>query len=285
MAQPIQEIFDSMKAQAISLATDAARQDLIDMFNNTSRVAIWKILFYAIAFCINLAQQTYDLFRIETDDKISRQKTSLQRWYVEKAKAFQYGYNLVADADYYDNTGLTEDQVNASKVVAYAAAIEQTVGIRIKVARLVNDELAPLDNNQLTALVAYFQRIKQAGVHIDNTTGPSDDLKCKLRIYYNPLVLLNTGGRIDGVDSEPVQNALKYYLKNSIPFNGLFVPMMAVDALQKVEGVVIAKDVFWQARYGALPFADVDVEYNPDAGYLRVINNGIDIEFIPHAAI
>ncbi|KAK6033562.1 tape measure domain protein [Ostertagia ostertagi] len=260
-----------MKAQGITLATDANRPDWVTMFNSTSRVATWKIIFYACAFCINMAQQLFDLFRIETDDKISRLKPHSARWFAEKAKAFQYGFNLVAEADYYNNTGLTEAQIIASQVVAYAAVVEQQRGIRIKVARLVNNELAALTVPQLDAFTAYMEQIKPAGIKLLITTGPADDLKSKLRVYYNPLVLLATGGRIDGTDSEPVQNALKTYLKN-LPFNGLFVPMLAVDAMQKVDGVEIIKDEYWQARYGALPYNGIDYEYNPDAGFLRRID-------------
>lgn len=285
MAQTTQEIFDAMKAQAISLATDAQRDDYVEMFNNTSRVAMWKMIFWAVAYSIRVVQQIFDLFRIEQDDKISRQKTSRQAWYVEKSKAFQYGFNLVSEADYYDNTGLTDDQISASLIVSFAAAVETDNGVLIKVARIVNGDLAALSAPQLIAFTEYIKRIKPAGVKITVSSGQADDLQAKLRVYYNPLVLAADGSRIDGTNSTPVQSELSYYLKNSIPFNGLFVPMLAVDALQKVDGVVIVKDEYWQARYGVLPFTGIDYEYNPDSGYLRIANDALTIQFIPHSEI
>jgi hypothetical protein len=273
-----------MVAQGISLATKAGRADMVAMFNSTSRVAVWKILFWSAAFCINLCQQVYDLFRAETDDKISRLKPHSARWFAQMATSFQYGYNLVAEADYYDNTGLTDDQIGASKIIAYAAVVGQDRGIRIKVATLVGGQLAALTAPQLAAFTAYMEQIKPAGIKLLITSSVADDLQSKLRVYYNPLVLLATGGRIDGTDSAPVQSALDTYLKN-LPFNGLFSPMLAVDALEKVDGVVLIKDDYWQARYGALDYAGIDYEYNPDAGYLRLAVGGLDISFIPHAPI
>ncbi len=74
MARTTQEIFDVMKAQGIALATDANNQPAIDMFNNTSRVAGWKILFFAVAFCIHNIEVIYDLFRSEVDDRILQLK-------------------------------------------------------------------------------------------------------------------------------------------------------------------------------------------------------------------
>ncbi len=109
-----------------------------------------------MAFCIHNIEVIYDLFRSEVDDRILQLKPHSARWYAEKAKQFRYGYNLVAESDYYDSTGLTQQQIDASKIVAYAAVVEQQRGIRIKVARLVNGELAALTAPQLTAFTAYM---------------------------------------------------------------------------------------------------------------------------------
>lgn len=272
-----------MVAQGVSLATDANLPDVVAMFGNTSKVAIWKILFYAVAFCINALEAIYDLFRIEIDNDIALLKPGSARWYAHMATIFEYGFNLVPETDYYDNTGLTEDQVTASQIVNYAAVVEQQRGIRVKAATLVGD-LAALSSPQLAAFSEYMEEIKYAGIKLLITSGVADDLKSTLRIYYNPLVLDGTGARIDGTDPTPVQTAFKTYLKN-LPFNGLFVPQLMVDQLQAVEGVVIVKDDQWQARYGALDFTGIDVEYNPDAGYLRIADSDLNITFTPHGPI
>lgn len=270
-----------MVSEGIALATEAGIPLLVNMFNSTSRVAIWKIFFYAVAFAWNALDQLFDLFRAEIDDKIKRQKPGSAMNVVELAKNFQYGYDLEYGTTAYDNGSLTEDQVTESKIVTYAAAVEQVRGIRIKVAKGTS-ELQPLTAEELISFSAYMERVKAAGIQLLITSQVADDLNATIRIFYNPLVLRSDGGRIDGVDSEPVQNALRKYLKN-LPFNGLFVPQYAVDALQAVEGVTIVMADSMSARYGAIDFTEIDVEYNPDSGYLRL--NNLTITFTPHASI
>lgn len=285
MARTITDIFNEMQARAVSLATDANNATAISMFNNTSKVALWKILFYACAFGIWTLEKIYDLFKSETDDRIGLLKPHSARWYALKATQFQYGYNLPVDSDVYNNTGLTEAQITASKIVAYAAVVEQTRGIRIKVAKLVNGQLDMLTANELTAFTAYMEQIKDAGIKLLITSAAADSLKATLRIYYNAQVLSNTGARIDGQTATPVQDAFNNYLRN-LPFNGLFVPQLMIDHLQAVDGVVIVKDDSWQAKYGALLFTGIDVEYTPDAGYLRIATPAdLQLTFIPHAVI
>jgi hypothetical protein len=255
------------------------------MFNNTSKVAIWKLLFFAIAFGIWTLEKIYDLFRLETDDRIGLLKPHSARWYAQKAKDFQYGYDLVVEADYYANTALTEQQIDDSKIIKHSAVVEQIRGIRIKVAKEVNGELAPLTNDELEAFTAYMEQIKDAGIKLLITTAVADDLKAKLRVYYNAQILDGTGARRDGESATPVQDAFNTYLKN-LPFNGLFVPQLMIDHLQAVAGVVIVKDDSWQARYGALDYASIDVEYTPDAGYLRLPTSAdLELTFVPHAII
>lgn len=284
MARSIDTIFNEMKAEGIRLATAAALPDVVAMFNNTSRVAIWKILFFACAFCIWTVEKLFDLHKLEVDDRIKRLKPGSPEWVAEMGKRFQYGYSLVPGQDYYDNTGLTDAQIEASRIIKHIAVVEQTRGIRIKVAKEVNGVLVPLSGAELTAFEAYMADVMYAGVKLLITTDVHDELKAALRIYYDAQVLTNTGARIDGITATPVQDAFDEYLKN-LPFNGLFVPQLMIEKLKAVEGVVIAKDDSWQARYGNLAFAAIDVEYIPDAGYLRLAANGLTLQFIPHAGI
>jgi hypothetical protein len=285
MARTINQIFDDMKAEAVLQATNAGSQPMLDMLNNASKVAIWKMLFFAVAFCIFTLESLFDLFRGEVDETIKKLKPHSSRWYAEKAKLFQNGMPLISESDEYDNTGMTDAQIAAIQIISHAAVVEQTDrGIRIKVARTVGSDLAALTAGQLTSFTQYMEQVKDAGIKLRCTSDQADDLKATLRIFYDPLVLDNTGARIDGTSATPVQDALKSYLKN-IPFNGIFVTEHAKNEIEKVEGVVIVKDDSWQARYGVLAFSSIDVEYLPDAGYLRIDNQDFTLKFIAHAAI
>ncbi len=277
MARTITEIQNELIAQVQVNAT------LAPLLNSTSKTAIWRLLTFVIATSVWTLETLFDIFKQDIDEKIAALKPHSLRWYAEKAKAFQYGYNLVVEADYYDNTGIADDVVEASKLVDYSAVVEKERGLRIKVATTVADDLAPLSNLQLTAFIAYMQRVKDAGVKLEITSTVSDSLKLTLDLYYNPLVLNSNGQRLDGEVSEPVQNATKSYLKN-LPFNGVFVLQKLVDELQKVDGVNIVDIISAQAKYGALAYQSFSVKYVPDAGYLRFVDNAdLIINFIAYS--
>lgn len=285
MARTIDTIFNEMKQRGIALATEANNADAIAMFNNTSKVALWKLLFSALAFGVWIGEKLQDLFKLEVDDRISLLKPHSRRWYAQKAKDFQYGYNLVAETDHYDNTALTEQQVDDSMIIKHSAVTEQDRGIRIKVAKEVGGSLAAISNDELEAFTAYMEEVKDAGIKLLITSGPADDLKAKLRIFYDAQVLDANGARRDGSAATPVLDAFKDYLKN-LPFNGLFVPQLMIDHLQAVDGVIIVKDDSWQSRYGVLDYSGIDVEYLPDAGYLRLPTDAdLQLTFIPHERI
>jgi hypothetical protein len=264
------------------IAGVAANATLSPLLTSTSRVSIWRLLALVVATAIWTLETLFDIHVAGVNETISKLKPHSLRWYAEKATAFQFGYNLVDDADYYDNTGIDETTIEASKVVAYAAVVEQDRGLRIKVARDTGD-LAALTAPQLEAFEEYMKRIKDAGVRLNITSSAADELKLNIELYYNPLVLNSAGGRLDGTVSEPVQDAVKEYLKN-LPFNGVFVLQNLIDVLQLVDGVKIAHLVGAQARYGLLPFQSFAVKYLPDAGYLRIPNPGdLTITFIPYS--
>jgi hypothetical protein len=50
-----------------------------------------------------------------------------------------------------------------------------------------------------------------------------------------------------------------------------------------VDGVEDPKLISAQARYGALPYAEIIDEYTPDAGYLRIPDYNVDltIQWVP----
>jgi hypothetical protein len=267
MARTIAEI------QAQIIAAKEADPVLAGL-TSTSRVAIWRLWTFVVASCQWTLEKLFDQFKLDVDEIIAAMKPHSLRWYAEKVKAFRYGQNLVEETDQYSDEGLTDDEIAESLVIAQCAVVEQENGIRIKVARLVDSELAALSGDQMTSLEDYIKKVKDAGVKTLTTTGPPDELKLDLFIKFNALVLSSTGQRIDGSNNEPVQDAVKTYLKN-LPFNGVLELDKLVNEIQEVEGVVAAYVVQATARYGSLPFSSfVDYRYEPDAGYLRIIDEG-----------
>lgn len=278
MARSINEIKSDL------LAKVAADTTLAPLLTSTSNTAIFKLWCYVWAVAAWTLENLQDLFKQEVDYTIAQDKTHTPQWYVNKAKDFQYGYNLVPGQDYYDNTGIADDVVAASKIVAFAALVEEPK-IRMKVAKLSGSDLAPLSAPELTAFIAYVKRYKDAGVRLHGTTLTSaatitstaaDKLKLAIRVIINPLVLDTTGARRDGTNATPVKDAVKRYLQN-IGFNGLFDIQQLEAEILKVDGVITLKIDSIQTKYGALPFTTVDINFVPDSGYIVMD----DVDFSP----
>lgn len=270
IAEIQQTIIDGIQADAV----------LSLVLTSTSKVSTWYSITHIVAVCIWTMEQLFDLFRAEINEQISALKPHSLRWYAERAKAFQYGYALVDEADYYDNTGIDPDLITASQIVTYAAVVELTRGVRIKVAQTTGSDLAELDAGQLASFTDYMKTIKDAGVKLNITSGPADRLRTVLTIKYNPLVLDSTGARIDGTTATPAKDAIKAHLKN-LPFNGVFSVQKFVDALQAVEGIEDLNVDQIQTTYGLLPLTTVYISVVPDAGYLRIADVDLIITYLP----
>ena len=265
-----QNIMDGIAADAV----------LAPLLTNTSKFSPVRLIAFIVATAIWTMYQLQDIFRAEVSDTIARLKPHSTRWYAEKSKAFQYGYDLVEETDVYDNTGIADDVIAASKIVSYAAVVELERGIRIKLAKTVGADLDALSAPELESFTAYMKEVKDAGVRVNITSTAADNLRLVIRIKYNPLVLNSEGGRIDGTAANPVKDAIKLHLKN-LPFNGVFSVQKLVDAIQAVEGVADLQIDEVQTKYGALQFTTVDISVIPDSGYLRILDADLTLTFSP----
>ena len=265
------------------MASVAASPFLGPLLTNNSAVAIWLLFIDIVAECAYSLELLFDYFKADVNEIIAAKNPHTERWYAEKAKAFQLGQSLPADTDSYDNTGLSESAIAASKIIAYAAVVEQVSGIRVKVAKKSGSDLGPLTTPELTAFKAYMQRVKDAGVRLNITSSIADALLLALRIKYDPQVLYATGARIDGTSTSPVKDAIKAHLL-ALPFNGIFSIQKLVDSLQAVEGVLDLSVDAVQAKYGALAFTSVNIEVIPDSGYLRIADADLTINYYTDVA-
>lgn len=268
MARTIEQI-----QQAI-IAAKESESTLADL-SSTSNTAIWRLWTYIVAVCIWSLENLFDFHKKEVSDIITTQKPHTLQWYVKMARLFQYGVPLPDESDAYAVP--TEDP--AIVIVKYAAAVELLNLVRIKVAKQPGSSLAPLSAGELTSFAGYMNRIKDAGVRLQLTSGAPDNLQLSLHIYYDPLILSNTGERIDGSSTTPVKDAVNLFL-SSLPFNGLFVLNNLIVALQAVDGVRVGAVVNAYANYAATPYTAVTVEYLPDAGYMVLDDSYFDTNII-----
>lgn len=245
-----------------------------------SAASVESILMYSIANGIYVHEAVFDAHKEEMQRLIDNMKPHSLQWYANNARAYQKGFALIGDSDKYDNTGITDEVITASKIINYAAVVEQERGLRIKVATDAGTDLGAVATGDMPGFIAYMQRIKDAGVKLSITTAAADALKLGLLIKYDPLVLDSEGKRLDGNGPETVQDAIRLYLKN-LPFNGRLELSDLVDVLQLVNGVKAAYVTQAQKRYGTLPFTSFEnMMYEPDGGYLRIYDYENDLQII-----
>lgn len=271
MARTIQDI------QQEILRAKETEPHLSDL-NSTSKVAIWRLWIYIMAFAIHTLERVFDQHRKEVSEALSELKPHTARWYRNKALAFQYGFDLLENSDKFDNTGYTEDEINNSKIVKYSAVTESETESRliVKIATEQGGELQPISQGQKASFEAYMNEIKDAGVKITTINYLPDILKLKMKIYRDPLVLDENGMSIR-TGEKPVEKAIKEYLKQ-LPFNGELVLAHLVDTLQKVEGVRIPHIILAESKwidasvnnYGS--FQPIEVKTIPVSGYFKIEN-------------
>ena len=252
--------------------------------NSTSKVAIWRLWVYIIAVAIWSLEKLFDQHRADIDKRLSELKPHTARWYRSKALAFQYGFDLLTDSDKFNNTGHTEEQIEASKIVKYSAVVESPNEGRliVKIAGEQGEQLQPITDAQKQAFEAYLSEIKDAGVRLSVVNYQPDILHLQMKIVYDPLVLDSNGQSITNAFN-PIERTIKAYLKK-LPFNGELVLAHLIDALQQAEGVKIphlvlaqSKNITSSGEYGA--FETIEISKIPTAGYFT-IDNFNDITYV-----
>lgn len=233
MARTIPEIQNQM---LLAIASDSVLSTLL---TSRSATAVFRLMTYIIAAAIFVFEDNLDTHRAEVSAELYNQKAGSLPWYRTMALRFQYGFALVPDFDYYDNGDATDEQVEASKIIRYAAVTEAQESSRVilKIAGETGEVLSPILPEQMEAFESYIEEIKIAGVKVDIINFLPDRLFLNLTMYYDPELLASNGMSILNGDF-PVNDAIRDYLKN-LPFNGEFVIAHFVDRLQQVPGIKI----------------------------------------------
>jgi hypothetical protein len=271
MARTVQEIQNTMFT---AIASDA---NLVSL-NSTSRVAIYRLFVFVVAYAIWLLETFFDLHKSQIDTALYEQKSGTPRWYRNMALAFQHGFDLLYDSDKFDNTDATIDQIEASQIIKYCSVKEslESNKLTIKVAGESGELLIPLTAPQLESFADYMQEIKYAGVRLNIVNNPADKLKLIMSIYRDVLVIDENGNSIKN-GGKPVETAVRAYMK-SLPFDGELVLNDLIAYLRTIDGVnnahiVNATSSHWNSvGLGFSEFQPINVRTVPMSGYFEIVD-------------
>lgn len=249
-----------------------------------SMASLESVIFYVFATAVWALEKLYDLHRAEVESRIEELEPHTLRWYVNKARGYMHGRKLVADCDYYDTSGMSDAEISAARVVRYAVATESNTVVYVKVARELDGNPAPLTPAQLAGLRSYMAEVKDAGVELVVRNEPADDIRVRLQVYYDPMLLTvdSTGAGVLADGSEPVREAVKGVIEN-LPFNGVLRKsdlMAAVQSLDCVE--VVDFEGVDVRRHGAKDWELVEGYARPYSGYYSL---ELSVDYHPYNAV
>jgi hypothetical protein len=206
-----------------------------------SLVSLENFLFEILALAIFIHELFFDQHTKEVNERLANEKAGTKPWYRTMALRFQFGFDLVADKDYYDKGNATAEQIAASKIIKYSAVNEAEDSSRVilKIAGETNGVLSDFDDpSQVEAIEAYINEIRVAGVQVTIINYKADRLYLNLQIKRDALVLNENGmSKLDA--NYPINEALQEFMKE-LKFNGELQLSSLIDKIQLLPGVLDA---------------------------------------------
>ena len=210
-----------------------------------SIVSLESVLFYAIAFSINLFELIMDAFRIEIQAKVDSAYIANKAWWKASALAFQKGYNLVLNTKtflWYYATIDTTAQIVQRVAIRETVQEDGACKVKILVATSTGGTVAALSVDDLNLFSIYANQIKPGGVLLQIISDTGDVVDFTLTVNYNALLLTTLGLSILN-GNYPVNDAISNFINtlNYFTFGGDLNLTKLVDSIQAAEGVVDAK--------------------------------------------
>jgi len=225
-------------------------------------VAEWKFWTLIMSVAIRTIQVIIKAFRDEVEDKLNYIRPGTIGWYALIARQFQYGYNLIVKAD--GSLGY-ENDVEAAKIISAVAVTENDGIVTLKVARLVNSVLAPLDQNQLLAFSNYISSVKFVGTKTTIVSTVPDVIGYAIKVYYDP-------SKDPEAITDLVQAAIDQY-KNELGFDGIVYRQKFINKIMSVDGIVTCDMTAFAAIPAGGDPVSIGIMYETQAGYFNYNEN------------
>lgn len=289
-AEILEQINNEPDFNALDILTEDEKNTVASL-TSTSRVSPWRLLIYVVSSAIAGFEFILEVFRKELEARIATTRVHTKAWYRELALSFQLGmsYDVITG---YDNTGLSAAQIEATKVVKYAAVTRlvqnNAIYLRIKTANDVNGELVANTAAQLTALTDYIEDNTDAGTLTIVSSGNGDDLKLVMKVWFNPQIIDSDGKRIDGDNDTPLIQGTNEFLK-SVEFNGRYIKRRNEDAITAIDGIEICEITLAASKHSQHDYTTTGIANAgeitdfriADSGYFKLDLNAIEIQYLP----
>lgn len=297
MARTLSEIYNQIITEKELLTSlngltpnnDNAANLLTDI-NTRSKVAVWRTMFWAMAFAIWTHENLFDKYKIEIENASNKIVAGSIGWWVATAKYFQYGDKL----QYIDNKFkyALEDE---SKKIIYNCAVKSQLGaVYILVCKQdTNLDLIPLNSSELEALNLYVSDMHPLGTNYVIVNDNADLLNISLNVKIDASLLYYslsdpndyTGSSLDNIGvTYPITDTINNYIHqlDNYNFGGVFQLNKLIANILNTSGVIDAKCYLCEAKKHAGTFADLlgsDLqEYQTTSGYLNI--NSLIINYI-----
>ena len=248
MARTIQAIYDEIITEKqtfsslnslTSPVTPDTSQEMLSQLTSTSKVSVWRLWAWLMAFAIWTHEQIFEQHVIEIETRALQIIAGTTRWYKNIALLFQYGYSLIWDGDKYIYEDTTSVDAVNSKIIKQSACIEVNKQVLLKITSGILGSFAPITVAQLTAFTDYISKMKFAGVDVVIINAAADKLHIAYTIEYDPLVIGSTGLLLSDGTTYPVEEAINNYIQQ-LPFNSALKIAALTDTIQSVNGVITA---------------------------------------------
>lgn len=215
----------------------------LSSLNSTSKVSIFRNLFYIVASTANDLSNLFKVHKKEVTDLINAQKITNEEYYRTVALEYRDGHTFDAGKQKYYGT-YTPAQITSAMIIKRCAVQVITSAGRQKLFVKVATEdasgkLVPLPALQFQRFIAYMNLRKPLGVNIKYQSIAADQLRIVADVYIDPQILTENGDRIDGTINKPVELAFHEFFKDSnFKFDGELVLSLLENRVQKVVGVL-----------------------------------------------
>lgn len=228
------------------------------------KVGITSVLFYSVAFAIWVLEKFVEREREEIEEIVNTKMYGTIGWWHGKVLAWQDGDMTIVK----DGTVGYEIVDEGKRKVAKAAIVAKDRQINIKVAKMGNEWLAPLETDERRRLESYVEDVKPAGLVASVVSLSPDELAMELWVWYD-------GELAEMPVVESVKSAVNDYLRG-VEFDGTIYANKIMDAVRAKAGVNDC-DIISLVAVSPTDGAKTDITrgYAPVSGYCKVTNTNI----------